>query len=568
MASLKTVDKGPMYLYVLDVPTEEPSPSGFQRAVVIPVLKRRHGVLLAMPVNFLLPAVLEAGALATGEEMIGPSYRVAVPAMVEEADGTEMDSGLEADVLLVDCDMSILVFMRELDPVTDSSDILFFLADSIDHLPQSQPLLAAGFEWLQVAQDARVQFYSAEGALFGTSKAVGSKESCCQKDVQCHFGRTASRCGKGDPCFILPAKDVAAGAAEDGQFALRFRSSCPSSSYKATVPDSPNAFSLSAGQGYGSPSSSQASSRTSSRRQCCLQFHPRTGASSASIRGRLYGRGPICQGTPHGRDPHAAVSGPHYAGGTLGESGWLRRSGRIIQLKLFDLIEGSGKERTPPSGSCAGFFCKVAQNAFRRIRPTEKVPGSLEEFRCSPVFAKYMERQGNFSGNRDMGLVMWLLSQMADQMLQGDVKGAQELLALTMVTVEQVAQDNGRWDVAWPLSLQEDPPPGVFQHRPVSQNPRLRAFAPLCPPDWAATALGFAKEVDIISSQGRSAATSQAGAKGRQSCGTCSSKEASEVHKETKSRRRRPGRTSVASKASTQHEQFHDLCSGMRSCQV
>ena len=31
----------------------------------------------------------------------------------------------------------------------------------MDSLPQSQALLAAGFEWLQMAQEARVQFYSA-----------------------------------------------------------------------------------------------------------------------------------------------------------------------------------------------------------------------------------------------------------------------------------------------------------------------------------------------------------------------------------------------------------------------
>lgn len=32
----------------------------------------------------------------------------------------------------------------------------------MDSLPQSQALLVAGFEWLQMAQEARVQFYSAD----------------------------------------------------------------------------------------------------------------------------------------------------------------------------------------------------------------------------------------------------------------------------------------------------------------------------------------------------------------------------------------------------------------------
>jgi hypothetical protein len=112
-----------------------------------------------------------------------------------------------------------------------------------------------------------------------------------------------------------------------------------------------------------------------------------------------------------------------------------------------------------------------------------------------------------------MGLVMWLLAQVADQMLQGDAAGAQELLALAMVTIEQVAQDRGRWDVAWILSLQEDPPPGVFQHRPASTNPRPKAFSPLCPPEWAATALAFVKEVDLLSTRRQEALPKKPGAK-------------------------------------------------------
>ena len=155
------------------------------------------------------------------------------------------------------------------------------------------------------------------------------------------------------------------------------------------------------------------------------------------------------------------------------------------------------------------FFLKVSQNAFRRLKPTEKMPRTLEEFAGKPIFAKYAERSGGFSGQRDFGLMMWLLCQIGDAMINGDNKGAQELLALTLVTIEQAAQDNGKWEVAWILSLQEDPPPGLFMARPASTNPRLRAFSPLCPPEWAATALSFVKEVDIISTRRQEALPSK-----------------------------------------------------------
>ena len=44
--------------------------------------------------------------------MIGPSHYVTVPTMVEEADGTETDTGLETN--LVDFSLDVLPFMREL----------------------------------------------------------------------------------------------------------------------------------------------------------------------------------------------------------------------------------------------------------------------------------------------------------------------------------------------------------------------------------------------------------------------------------------------------------------------
>lgn len=96
---------------------------------------------------------------------------------------------------------------------------------------------------------------------------------------------------------------------------------------------------------------------------------------------------------------------------------------------------------------------------------------------------------------------MWLMAHVADQMLVGDYKGAQEMMALALVSTEQAAQDGLKWEVAWLLSLQEDPPPSLFVPRPSSTNPRLRAFAPLCPQEWATVALGFVKEVDLISSR-------------------------------------------------------------------
>ncbi|CAK9057581.1 unnamed protein product, partial [Durusdinium trenchii] len=127
------------------------------------------------------------------------------------------------------------------------------------------------------------------------------------------------------------------------------------------------------------------------------------------------------------------------------------------------------------------FFLKVSQNAFRRLKPTEKMPRTLEEFAGKPIFAKYAERSGGFSGQRDFGLMMWLLCQIGDAMINGDNKGAQELLALTLVTIEQAAQDNGKWEVAWILSLQEDPPSGPLHGKASLDKSEAQGFLSTMP---------------------------------------------------------------------------------------
>ncbi|CAE7780608.1 unnamed protein product, partial [Symbiodinium sp. CCMP2456] len=44
----------------------------------------------------------------------------------------------------------------------------------------------------------------------------------------------------------------------------------------------------------------------------------------------------------------------------------------------------------------------------------------------------------------------------------------------------------------------EDPPHQLFQSRPQSQNPRLRAFGGLTPQAWATTTLSYIREIDLI----------------------------------------------------------------------
>ena len=153
------------------------------------------------------------------------------------------------------------------------------------------------------------------------------------------------------------------------------------------------------------------------------------------------------------------------------------------------------------AASTGAFMLAVAQNGFRRMFPAQAVPKTLEEMMQEPrafLFSQYLERYGGYQQQRDFGVMMFMLSQIADQMLAGNYLGAMDRLSLMIVAIEQAAQDSGKWEVAYTLSLFPDPPHTIFQGRSTPYNFRVRAWAPLCPAPWATVALAYLKEADSI----------------------------------------------------------------------
>ena len=79
------------------------------------------------------------------------------------------------------------------------------------------------------------------------------------------------------------------------------------------------------------------------------------------------------------------------------------------------------------------FMLQVSQQALRRLAPAEPLPASRSELAGRrPLFTAYAERFGGFGSQRSLGIVFWLLANIADTMLSGDTAGAEELLALTI----------------------------------------------------------------------------------------------------------------------------------------
>ena len=117
----------------------------------------------------------------------------------------------------------------------------------------------------------------------------------------------------------------------------------------------------------------------------------------------------------------------------------------------------------------------------------------------------YLERQGGYAHQRNMRIQMLMLANIADAFFRGDDHAAREHLALALGATEQAASDNGRWDLAFLLTLLEEPAPTLFGPRPAAANTRLRAFSPLVPQSLASVTLAYVKEVDLLSQRRKDA---------------------------------------------------------------
>ena len=504
-------------IYVLRNPSDVESSSGFHEAMAIPILKRRTGVMLALPIDFLPPEPLALGMLAQEDDLLGPSVIASVPLVTEEVDGSEVPNGLEVDLLMMDFGLEVLPLLRDFDPVTDVGKILYFSSESIDFLPSSQTLQIRGSEWIQGAHEERMVFYSAteeQPALAAKSSAPTPKKAAAKRVSTASLAEQLAQLSQIIPAMSSQLESLQAEQKRMGGMLSGSVAMTPTEHHPARPPAIRQPFATpSPGADLKAKFLADLGPPPRSRAAPALPLGP-SSQRATGIPGEEPFLAPFEEGymdqLRENRPPQVAdilaqqsqaltslvahlanQDGFGDLGGASSSSSGISLKGSAKREKLLQDLASRKRD----------FLLKVAQNAYRRLRPSERTPASLDEFQNIPVFAKYLERHGGFSGNREIGLTMWLLAQVADQMLQGDQKGAQELLALAMVTLEQVAQDGGKWEVGWLLSLQEDPPPGVFQHRPAATNPRLRAFGALCPPDWAATALSYVKEPDIISTR-------------------------------------------------------------------
>lgn len=92
---------------------------------------------------------------------------------------------------------------------------------------------------------------------------------------------------------------------------------------------------------------------------------------------------------------------------------------------------------------------------------------------------------------------MWMIAHAVDSASAGDFHQTKEYLSLLSVAMEQSVLDGG-WNIAYLLSLLEEPPVQLYADRPNALSALGRPFGGLVPAPWASTALAYLKEMEVL----------------------------------------------------------------------
>ena len=128
------------------------------QALAIPLVSRRKGMMLAVPIGLLKESLLSLSGVVEEDALIGPSQVFEVDMITEdEFTGATVAAGFKSDVQVVDFPNDILNYLKEYDPVTDSTeDITGFHEAHPQAIPSSSELLALVLSWAESEALSRV----------------------------------------------------------------------------------------------------------------------------------------------------------------------------------------------------------------------------------------------------------------------------------------------------------------------------------------------------------------------------------------------------------------------------
>ena len=428
------------------------------------VVRKRHGsgggVLLALPESLTSTAALLDLCTGQADAIVGAFHYFDIPAVSHQNGLQPLD--FLVTVVVVDVALDALSYMVPMSQVSEEEDVgIVGFGEDLDVLPNSGLLLSRVATWLNELTDQRAVFYSAEeGVEVADLDGQPMEEEQEEPGMQTPKATAAKLPPKAKES--KPKRVTTASLAEQMRTLLEVVPALTQQVEAMRVEQEALKRSVEEGQDRPAPRPSQLP----------------ISAPLASVAKMLALVAHLQQGGDPLLDGHGTSSGS-----SLGTRGSVGR-------------EKLQRELAMRSG---GFFLAVLQNAARRLKPASKMPETVDALAQTDFsMVQYLERFGGYGGSKELGLIQYALAHICDALVHGDSEGAKEHLALLMVGVEQACMDHGRWELAYRLMLLDEPPSQLWSYRQAGYDPKLRAFAPLCPQRWTTIALAYSKEIDYI----------------------------------------------------------------------
>ena len=503
---IKWPSEGDFSTLILQLPSEFATCDSF---FAIPLISRNGGLLMAIPSGTLKPEIVARGQSAEEADLVGPSSEIGADMLEEDDEGQCVQLEEQSSVLVVDFADAVLEFARSFDPVTDSTaTVLSFDYSRPTALPSPESLIPLVLSWAGEAE-GRVHFYSAR------EEPAHQKQSAPAAPAKRAAPKRVTTASLAEQIGILTTQ---VGVLMQNQKELHEKVNMRQDTAKAAdglgvgVKPVPRMPSL---------SSALSPAKPGGFRESCSLIGPPPKISRALASPVLHqGEKPHLVEEDEPYDPlqpappqDAMVRAlaqqsealtslvVHLAGGDPLQDLSMSSGGQTGLSLNTKGVQRREKLQQELANGASTFFLQVQQQIYKKMYPGRPLPRKEEDLVGQNVsMASYLERFGGFKGCRETGFALWVLAHAMDSAAQGNFHMSKEYMALLAVSLEQSSLDHN-WDLAFILSLSEEPPMQMFQDRLHPVASLGRPFSPLCPPSWAAVALSYLKELEVLNSR-------------------------------------------------------------------
>ena len=511
--SLRFASDGDPSLLILEVPSEFARSGETTACVAFPILARRGGMTLAVPLSAFDPEKLVDELQREEEGLIGPSKSFVSEMVIEDDAGNPVLSEKRCRFLVIDFDDTVLPLLTEFDGDHNPETVVPFDSDVPGGVPVSDGLADEVRAWASSQNVGRVVFYSArdEPDVPG-AKASGTsaKKATPKKVTNAMLVEQMSQLAAQVQALsslqqnLVPPPTLSAAAASEPAAGSGIAPKMPSviGSLGGGVVAVPQNLGLlgQASKAVGLPPRSrsvpkvpQFPAKPATVAPVILEegkeMDPGVSSTDPMVNALVQQSSALTALVAHlaaGQDPLQEL---HLTGGSGAASS--TRSVQKREKLQSELANGQSQ-----------FFVQVMQQMHRRLHPARPVPTSEDELASTGIsMLSYLERTGGYRNQRELGTIMWILGHAMDCLIQNDVHMAREHLALLVCSLEQAAVDAGQWNLAFLISLSEEPPVQLYQDRISSMTQAGRPFAPLIPASWCAIALSYLKELEILTNR-------------------------------------------------------------------